>query len=155
MEIAEAFRFSPSRSDKDLASLPCVPSAPSCRTCLQFPIKPQRGPGGLVVAPSAGFRVSSLPFRDMVIFISSNVYFLFSCLAGSTDGLEDCQGLGSSWPWYEQLGPRRLRPPRSALCPSLAPRPSVPGAAELSPDPCGTHPPGSRPLNPRLPSVRG
>lgn len=77
-----------------LCLFPCPSPAPSCRMCLRFPIKPRRGLGGLGVSPSAVFRVSSLSVRDTVVFISPNLCFLFSCLAGSADGLGDRQGLG-------------------------------------------------------------
>lgn len=101
MEIAEAFRLSLSRSDKDLASVTAHPWPPPASRVDSFPSNPQGAREG--VALSAGFRVSSLPIGDAVTFISSNVYFRFSCLAGAADGLEDCQGLGSSWPGCDHL----------------------------------------------------
>ena len=132
---------------------PCTPSAPPAPRVYSFPVNPKGAPGGWVWPPLLGLGFFSSHWRHCHFYCFRHLFPLF-CLAGLADGLEDHQGLGSSWPWYEQLGPWRLHP-RSALGPSLVPLPSVPGAAELSPDPCGTHPPGSRAPRPQATICKG
>lgn len=151
MEIAEAFRLSPSRSDKNLASVTAHPRPPPASR-VSFPSNPEGAREG--VAPSAGFRVSSLPIGDAVIFISSNVCFRFSCLAGSADGLEDCRGLGSSWPGCDHLAHAGCIHGLPSV-PPLAPRPSSLGLQSCPLTPVGPTHQVAAPLNPRLPTVRG
>lgn len=54
MEIAEAFRFSPSRSDKDLASFPVYPQPPPAACVYSFPLNPRGAPEGWVWLPLLG-----------------------------------------------------------------------------------------------------
>lgn len=65
MEIAEAFRLSLRQGRTRTLPLSLHTLSPSCPTCLQFPVKPPRGPGGLGVAPSAGFRFPLFPLETL------------------------------------------------------------------------------------------